>query len=89
VHRALQAGVNVKGYYVWSLMDNFEWGYGYNQRFGITHVDYKTFKRTPKDSSAWYAAAVKANGFACEAPLETRSAFDDSPLQEDNRHIFG
>ncbi len=61
--RAIKQGVNLKGYYAWSFMDNFEWGLGYTQRFGIVHVDYKTFKRTVKDSGAWYRDAAKANGF--------------------------
>jgi beta-glucosidase len=55
-HRALQAGVDLRGYFVWSLMDNFEWGYGYTKRFGIVRVDYDTLERLPKDSAHWYAA---------------------------------
>ncbi|GAB3614328.1 glycoside hydrolase family 1 protein [Humibacter ginsengisoli] len=54
-HRALQDGVDLRGYFVWSLMDNFEWGFGYSKRFGIVRVDYDTLERLPKDSSAWYA----------------------------------
>ncbi len=62
VHRALGQGAPVVGYYVWSLMDNFEWAEGYDKRFGITHVDYQTQVRTPKDSALWYAqlAATKS-----------------------------
>jgi beta-glucosidase len=59
---AIEAGVPLKGYYVWSLMDNFEWGYGYSKRFGITHIDYQTLKRTPKASSLWYKRVIAANG---------------------------
>jgi beta-glucosidase len=55
-HRALVAGVDLRGYFVWSLMDNFEWGYGYTKRFGIVRVDYDTLERLPKDSAAWYAS---------------------------------
>ncbi len=55
VHRAMAAGAPVVAYYVWSLLDNFEWAEGYAKRFGITHVDYATQVRTPKDSALWYA----------------------------------
>ncbi|MGW2239173.1 GH1 family beta-glucosidase [Streptomyces sp. NPDC001759] len=55
-HRALAAGVDLRGYFVWSLMDNFEWGYGYSKRFGIVHIDYDTQRRTPKDSARWFGA---------------------------------
>ncbi|POX46701.1 beta-glucosidase [Streptomyces sp. Ru71] len=51
---AIDAGVDVRGYYVWSLLDNFEWAYGYGKRFGIVRVDYDTQRRTPKDSYRWY-----------------------------------
>ncbi|RYF79975.1 MAG: beta-glucosidase [Comamonadaceae bacterium] len=51
VNAAMQAGVDVRGYFIWSLMDNFEWSYGYERRFGITHVDYTTQVRTPKHSA--------------------------------------
>lgn len=61
-HRAITQGVPLKGYYVWSLMDNFEWAYGYSQRFGMVHVDYQTQKRTPKQSALWYSEVMKNNG---------------------------
>jgi len=54
-HRAMARGVDLRGYQVWSLMDNFEWAYGYSKRFGIVHIDYDTLVRTPKDSALWYA----------------------------------
>jgi beta-glucosidase len=60
-HRALTAGVDLRGYFVWSLLDNFEWGYGYSKRFGIVHVDYDTLERTPKDSALWYAELAGGN----------------------------
>jgi beta-glucosidase len=52
--RAMQDGANVQGYFVWSLLDNFEWAHGYAKRFGLIHVDYETGKRTSKDSAHWY-----------------------------------
>ena len=55
VHRSIQAGVDLRGYLVWSLLDNFEWAYGYSKRFGIVRVDYETLERTKKDSALWYA----------------------------------
>ncbi|CAF1838722.1 unnamed protein product [Brassica oleracea var. botrytis] len=51
---AMRDGANVKGYFVWSLLDNFEWLYGYKLRFGIFHIDYRTLRRTPKQSAFWY-----------------------------------
>ncbi|TFD51069.1 beta-glucosidase [Cryobacterium sp. Hh7] len=57
-HRAMARGVNLRGYQVWSLIDNFEWGYGYSKRFGIVHVDYDTLVRTPKDSARWYSSLI-------------------------------
>jgi beta-glucosidase len=47
-------GVDVTGYFVWSLLDNFEWAWGYSRRFGIVRVDYETLERTIKDSGRWY-----------------------------------
>jgi len=55
-HRALSRGVDLRGYFVWSLFDNFEWGYGYSKRFGVVRVDYDTLERTPKASAHWFAA---------------------------------
>ena len=61
-HEAIQAGVNLKGYFVWSLMDNFEWAYGYRPRFGLVRVNYETLERTPKASAFWYKAVIERNG---------------------------
>ena len=58
-HRAMARGVDLRGYQVWSLLDNFEWGYGYSKRFGIVHVDYETLERLPKDSAKWYAELIR------------------------------
>ena len=62
LHRAIQDGVPVAGYFVWSLMDNFEWAQGYSKRFGIVYVDYETQARIPKDSYAFYRNVIKQNG---------------------------
>lgn len=62
-YRAIGDGVPLAGYFVWSLLDNFEWAYGYSRRFGVTYVDYATQKRTLKDSGLWYSQVIKANGF--------------------------
>jgi beta-glucosidase len=51
---AMDAGIDVRGYFQWSLLDNFEWAAGYSQRFGLVYVDYETQRRTPKDSFGWY-----------------------------------
>jgi beta-glucosidase len=61
VARAIESGVNVKGYYTWSLMDNFEWAYGYSMRFGILYVDYETQQRIKKDSFRWYRKLARNN----------------------------
>ena len=61
-HRAISDGVKADGYFLWSIMDNFEWGHGYKQRFGIVHVDFAGGKRTLKDSAYWYQEVIKSNG---------------------------
>ena len=61
-HRAIEAGVDLRGYLVWSLMDNYEWAEGYRKRFGIVHVDYRTQRRLLKDSAHWYRAVIRRNG---------------------------
>ena len=57
--RAMDSGVPIRGYLVWSLLDNFEWAEGYDKRFGIVHVNFDTFERTKKDSYFWYQNVVK------------------------------
>jgi beta-glucosidase len=54
--------MDVRGYFVWSLLDNFEWTEGYTQRFGIVYVDYPTQQRIVKDSATWYKEVIAANG---------------------------
>ncbi len=58
---AMDAGVDVRGYYQWSLMDNFEWSLGYDKRFGLVHVDFDTLERTPRNSAYWYRDVIRAN----------------------------
>jgi beta-glucosidase len=58
---AIDAGVDVRGYYQWSLLDNFEWAWGYDKRFGLVHVDFDTLERTPKDSARWYRDVIATN----------------------------
>jgi beta-glucosidase len=64
LRRAIYDGVDVRGYFLWTLMDNFEWAEGYNQRFGLIHVDFETLKRTPKDSARWYREVIESGGDA-------------------------
>ncbi|WBB66224.1 GH1 family beta-glucosidase [Micromonospora sp. WMMD812] len=61
-HEAISRGVDLRGYLVWSLLDNFEWAEGYRKRFGIVHVDYLTQRRTPKSSARWYQEVISRNG---------------------------
>jgi beta-glucosidase len=58
---AISLGVDVRGYFHWSFLDNFEWALGYAQRFGLVHVDYSTQTRTVKDSGRYYARVARAN----------------------------
>jgi beta-glucosidase len=62
VRAAMDDGVDVRGYYVWSLLDNFEWAEGYHPRFGLVHVDYETQRRTPRASYAWYRELIRDSG---------------------------
>jgi len=60
--RAAEDGVDCAGYFAWSLMDNYEWAYGYTERFGIVYVDYQTQERIVKDSFKWYKTVMEENG---------------------------
>ena len=64
VYRAIGAGVDLRGYVGWSLLDNFEWAEGYSKRFGLVHVDFRTQRRTVKESGHWYARVMRRNGLS-------------------------
>lgn len=64
LHKAIEEGTPVLGYLQWSFLDNFEWSEGYNERFGIIYVDYRTLERIPKDSARWYKTVIESNGAA-------------------------
>ncbi len=61
-HDAIAQGVDLRGYFAWSLLDNFEWSYGYGKRFGIVHVDFDTLERTPKSSARYYSEVIRSHG---------------------------
>ena len=69
-HAAIAAGVDLRGYMVWSLLDNFEWSLGFAKRFGIVHVDFATQERTPKDSARYYARVIATRGAVLGEPLD-------------------
>jgi beta-glucosidase len=66
LHAAIDSGVDVRGYFQWSLLDNFEWARGYHKRFGLYHVDYGTLERTPRDSAFWYRDVIARNGLPAD-----------------------
>jgi beta-glucosidase len=66
-HQAITDGVDLRGYYVWSLMDNFEWAWGYDKRFGVVRVDFDTQQRTIKDSGRFYQQVVADNAVPSQA----------------------
>ncbi|MHB9861517.1 glycoside hydrolase family 1 protein [Streptomyces sp. YIM S03343] len=70
VRRAITDGADVRGYYLWSLMDNFEWAYGYGKRFGAVYVDYTTLTRTPKSSARWYSKVARTNALPSVEDVE-------------------
>jgi len=69
LERACKEGIPVKGYFHWSLLDNFEWAEGYKQRFGMVYVDFETGERTVKDSARWYAKVIQTKGASIHEPL--------------------
>lgn len=76
--RAIDDGVPLKGYFAWSLMDNFEWAFGYTKRFGLVWIDFKTQERVLKDSAHWYGAVMRRNGLVGERDAES-SALEERP----------
>lgn len=67
LHKAIEEGIDVRGYYLWSLMDNFEWSAGYAARYGLYYTDYETLERIPKKSAKWYAQVTRENGLLIDA----------------------
>merc|ERR1712137_1216854 len=74
LHKTIQKGADVRGYFAWSLLDNFEWALGYSKRFGMVHVDYTTQKRTPKASAKMMAEVARTN--ALRIPVRVLDASD-------------
>ena len=74
LNRAIADGVDVRGYFHWSILDNFEWNQGYRERFGLIHVDFETLERSPKDSYRWYAQLIRTNGQEISELLKNEAA---------------
>ena len=70
---AMRQGVNLNGYFAWSLFDNYEWSLGYSKRFGLVHIDYATLERTPKASARYYSEVIRTHGEVLAAPLDALS----------------
>jgi beta-glucosidase len=71
LRRAIDAGVDVRDYFVWSILNNFEWAEGYRPRFSLVHVDYETQRRTPKESFHWYRHLIAAQAGAAKRGVRT------------------
>jgi beta-glucosidase len=69
IRDAIDAGCDIRGYMLWSFMDNLEWSLGYSKRFGMVHVNYVTQERTPKDSALWYSGVIASHGGTLDDPL--------------------
>jgi len=68
-HRAIADGIDLRGYFVWTLIDNFEWAWGYSKRFGLVYVDYPTQRRIPKHSARWFSEVTRRNGLLPLPPV--------------------
>jgi len=79
MHRAIEEGADVRGYFAWSFLDNYEWSHGYTKRFGIVHVDYETQKRTPKASAKMMGETARSNQLRIPANVLAESEF--SPME--------
>jgi beta-galactosidase len=77
---AMAAGVDVRGYFVWSLLDNFEWALGYSQRFGLHYIDYETLERIPKASALWYRDVIARGGLGVDHSIHPPAEFQ-TPLR--------
>ena len=77
IHRAIQDDVDARGYFYWSLLDNFEWDKGFWPRFGLIEIDYKTLERKPRPSSKVYSEIVKANGLTSDTIKTIEKMQDD------------
>ena len=73
VQRAIEIGVPVHGYFVWSLLDNFEWSYGFSKRFGVVRVDFETGRRIVKSSGRWYRDLIRSKGRGLSEPLDMKT----------------
>ncbi len=78
IHHAIAAGVDLRGYFAWSLLDNYEWSLGFSKRFGIVHVDYDTLERTPKASAHFYSSVIRSHGEVLAAPVPTAGSLIES-----------
>jgi len=80
IHCAIEAGVDVRGYYTWSLLDNLEWAHGFSKRFGIVHVNFSTQERTLKDSAYFYSEVIATNGAVLNAVPQVPTVWRGAPM---------
>jgi len=86
LHRAMAEGVDMRGYFQWTLMDNFEWAEGFRARFGLIHVDYATQRRTMKDSAHWYRDVIQSNGATLFNQAGVNGSTPSEPCASMERH---